>query len=171
MTFCRALAALCFAASLALAQQPLTRTGCLLYKTDGFILQVDDSTEVLQLTGTNLQTNLGNHVQITGMPTGARATISPASQVVNVRTLNLESTGGCLTAAAALTAQTSMPAAGAPGPPGAAPTPAGDPAKSAPVAKSGGMSTGAKVAIVGVIGGGGAGAALALGGKKKSTSP
>ncbi len=33
------------------------------------------------------------------------------------------------------------------------------------------MSTGAKVAIVGVIAGGGAGAALALGGKKSSTSP
>jgi hypothetical protein len=33
------------------------------------------------------------------------------------------------------------------------------------------MSTGAKVAIVGAIAGGGAGAAIALSGKKSSTSP
>jgi hypothetical protein len=33
-----------------------------------------------------------------------------------------------------------------------------------------GMSTGAKIAIVGAVAGGGAGAALALGGSKKSTS-
>jgi hypothetical protein len=156
-------------ASFAQQQQPLTRTGCLLYKATGFILQVDDSTEVLQLTGTNLQTNLGNHVQITGLPTNAAATISPASRVVNVSALSLQSTGGCLTAAAALTAQTSMPSATTPA---TTPATAGGAAKSAPVAKAGtGMSTGAKVAIVGAIGGGGAGAALALSGKKKSTSP
>ena len=154
-------------------QQTITRTGCLLYKNNGFLLQVDDSPEVLQLTGTNLQTNLGNRVQIAGTPTGAPVTINPATQVVNANAVTLQSNGGCLTAAAALTAQTSMPAGATPGattPGGTAP--AAGPAKSAPpVLKSGGMSTGAKVAIIGAIGGGGAGAAIALAGKKSSTSP
>ena len=135
----------------------MTRTGCLLYKNNGFILQVDDSAEVLQLTGANLQTNLGNHVQINGVPAAVAATIGPASQIVN--------------AAAALTAQTSMPAAGTPAPAGTSTPPAAGTAKAPTVAKSGGMSTGAKVAVIGAIGGGGAGAAVALSGKKKSTSP
>ncbi len=154
-------------------QQTLTRTGCLLYKNTGFILQVDDSPEVLQLTGGNLQPNLGNHVQIVGVPTGANATINPASQVLSVSAVTLQSNGGCLTAAAALTAQTTMPTATTPVTPGAtAPATTAGAAKSAPpVLKSAGMSTGAKVAIVGAIGGGGAGAAIALSGKKKSTSP
>jgi hypothetical protein len=160
----------CFTAVAAFAQQqPLTRTGCLLYKTNGFILQVDDSAEVLQLTGANLQTNLGNHVQITGVPAGS-ANINPATQTIAVRSVALQSAGGCLTAAAALTAQTTMPPAGAPAAPNAPASTAGPTGKSAPVAKSGGMSAGAKVAIVGAVAGGGAGAALALGGKK-STSP
>jgi hypothetical protein len=148
-------------------QQTITRTGCLLYKNTGFILQVDDSPEVLQLTGANLQTNLGSRVQITGIPSAQIASISPATQVVAVGAVTLESTGGCLTAAAALTAQTSMPAVAGPG---AAPAATGAGNAAPPVLKSG-MSTGAKVGIVGAIGGGAAGAALALGGKKTSTSP
>lgn len=153
-------------------QQTITRTGCLLYKNNGFILQVDDSPEVLQLTGTNLQTNLGNRVQITAIPSAQNATIAPATQIVNVNAVAQQSTGGCLTAAAALTAQTSMPTAAPAGAtPGATAPAATGPAKAVPTVTKTGMSAGAKVAIVGAVGGGAAGAALALGGKKSSTSP
>lgn len=150
-------------------QQPMTRSGCLLYKGNGFILQVDDSPEVLQLTGPSLAQNLGNRVQVTGVPSAAPATISPAATILNVSELTLRAPGGCLTAASNLSAQTSMPAVPSPAPQTAAAQPTAPPAE-ATIARSG-LSTGAKVGIVGAIAGGGAGAALALSGKKKSTSP
>jgi hypothetical protein len=150
-------------------QQAITRNGCLLWKDTGFILQVDDSSEVLQLSGGGLPAQVGNRVQVTGLPTAAQATISPAASVVNVTSLTRTAAGGCLSAAATLTAQTQMPAA-----PSVTPVKPGAPTPTSPAptaAKSGGMSTGAKVGIIAAIGGGGAGAALALKGKKESTSP
>jgi hypothetical protein len=152
-------------------QQTVTRSGCLVYKGNGFILQVDDSPDVLQLEGGPLAENVGNHVMVTGSLGLNAPTITPATLILNVVALLPRTTGGCLTVAAALNAQTSVPpptssapSAGTvkPGTPNASPTPT--------LARSG-MSTGAKVAIVGAIAGGGAGAALALGGKKSSTSP
>ena len=147
-------------------QQAITRSGCLVYK-GGFILQVDDSPEVLQLAGGALTQNVGNRVEVTGTPAAAPATISPATTILNVTNLTLRASGGCLTTAAALNAQTTVPTTPTPGPT-STPAPAGSPAPT--VAKTG-MSTGAKVGIVSAIAGGGAGAALALGGKKSSTSP
>jgi hypothetical protein len=147
-------------------QQAVTRSGCLVYK-GGFIQQVDNSPEVVQLTGGLLTQNVGNRVEVTGTPVATPATISPATTILNVSNLTLRGNGGCLTTAAALNAQTTVPTM--PGP-GTATTPAPAVSTSPTVAKTG-MSTGAKVGIVSAIAGGGAGAALALGGKKSSTSP
>jgi hypothetical protein len=145
-------------------QQSLTRSGCLVYKAPGFLLQVEDSGEVLEITGNNLAAGVGNRVQVTGVLSGAASAIAPASQVLNASSVALRSTGGCLTVAAALNAQTSVPAT----------QPAGASTGTAPppsVARGDGLSAGAKVAIVGAVAGGGAAAALALSGKKDSTSP
>jgi hypothetical protein len=111
---------------------------------------------------------VGNRVTITGTASALRPALSAASGIVNATTVTLQETGGCLSVAAALDAQTEVSnpvAATAPSQPAVAPAKA-----PAPAAK-GGMSTGAKVAIIAVIGGGGAGAAIALAGKKGSTSP
>ena len=110
-------------------------------------------------------------MEVTGVPAATAATIGPATLVLNVTAITLRASGGCLTTAAALNGQTSVPTAtsGAQTPqPGAQ---ASNTAKSAPTATRGGMSTGAKVGIIGAVAGGGAGAALALGGKKSTTSP
>jgi hypothetical protein len=151
-------------------QQAITRAGCLLYKDTGFVLQVDNSPEVLQLAGGPLAQNVGNRVEITGTPAAAAATISPAAVILNVAELTLRAPGGCLTAAASLNAQTTAPTGPGSAPTTAAAKPGAPPPESPTVARTG-MSTGAKVAIAGAIAGGGAGAALALGGKKSSTSP
>jgi hypothetical protein len=151
-------------------QQVITRAGCLVYKAPGFIMQVDNSPEVLQLSGGALTQNVGNRVEITGAPAATSATISPATTLVNVTSLTLRTTGGCLTTAAALNAQTSAPST-TPAPTPTATRAPSTPASNTPTVARTGMSTGAKVGIIAAIGGGGAGAALALGGKKKSTSP
>jgi len=152
--------------------QALTRAGCLLYKDGGFLLKVDDSPEVLQLQGPDLVANVGNRVEITGSRATTAATVAPASGVLDVSSVAPRSVGGCLTVAATLNAQTSIPqnptTAGAK-PPAPAAKGAEAPAK---VAKTGGMSTGKKAAIIiAVAGGGGAAAAIALSSKKSSTSP
>ncbi len=151
-------------------QQTVTRTGCLVYKGNGYLFQVDNSPDVFQLIGGPLAENVGNHIMVTGSLGTIAPTVSPASLILNVTSLLLRSTGGCLSAAAALNAQTSVqPATG--GAPETVSGPAASPAKvPVSVAKTG-MSTGAKVGIVAAVAGGGAGAALALGGKKSSTSP
>ena len=147
-------------------QQAITRAGCLVYKAPGFILQVDDSPEVLQLSGGPLPQNVGNRVQVTGTPVATAASISPATSILNVTSLTLRAPGGCLTVAAALNAQTTVPSATSPAPA----TPGAPPSNTPTVARTG-MSTGAKVAIIAAVGGGATGAALAFSGKKSSTSP
>ena len=109
----------------------------------------------------DLRTNTGNRVQISGGTTSAKPAVAAATVSINVLMITVKSKGGCLSVASALDAQTDVPAsAGSPG--GAA---------QVPKPTSGGMSTGAKIAIVAAVIGGGAGAALALAGKKSSSSP
>ena len=145
----------------------ITRTGCLLYKDGHFILQDENTQEVVELNGTNLAPNTGNRVEVTGAASGAKPAVSIATVVLNVATVTTKSQGGCLSVASALDAKTEAPAAAAGANPPANPAPAATPKAGG----GGGMSTGAKVAIIGAIAGGGAGAALALAGKKGSTSP
>ncbi len=87
--------------------------------------------------------------------------MSIATLVLSVATVTLKSNGGCLSVASQLGAQTEVTTAPA--------NPTADAAGQ--TAKSGGLSTGAKVAIIVAVAGGGAGAAIALAGKKSSTSP
>jgi hypothetical protein len=146
----------------------VTRTGCLLSKEGRFLLQDQNTLEVLEIRGNDLAQQVGNRVTITGTASAIRPALAAASGIVNANTVRLQETGGCLSVAAALDAQTEPTnAAGGttPNPPTAAP------AKAAGSTPKAGMSTGAKVAIVAVIGGGGAGAAIALASKKSSTSP
>jgi hypothetical protein len=136
------------------------RTGCLVYKSDHFLLQDDNTSEVLELSGPGLSANVGNHVDVTGSIATARPVVSPATLVMNVSGVTLKTAGGCLTVASSLNASATPPAA----------TPAAGPAAPA-AAKTGGLSTGAKVGIAVAVIGGGAGAAIALSsGKKSSTS-
>lgn len=150
--------------------QGVTVAGCLLYKDGGFILAVPEA-EVVQLIGPDLAANVGNQVEVAGTPSSNPPSIAPATRVINVTSVAPRSQGGCLTVAAGLNASANMPAPPAatakPGAPGPA-RPGGPPAADA---GSGGMSTGAKVAIGAAIAGGGAGAAIAVMGRKDSTSP
>jgi hypothetical protein len=144
----------------------VTRTGCLLSKDGRFLLQDQNTLEVLEIRGNDLATQVGNRVTVTGAASALRPALAAASGIVNASSVTLQSTGGCLSVAAALDAQTEPTnAAATPNQPAAAP------AKAPAPTPKGGMSTGAKVAIVAVVGGGGAGAAIALAGKKGSTSP
>jgi hypothetical protein len=148
----------------------VTRAGCLLYKDGRFLIQDQNTQEVLELTGNNLAANVGNRVSVTGTVSSVRPTLTVATSVLNATAVSVQGAGGCLSVAAALDAQANLPT----GAPAAAPTPSTPAPANTPApraASRGGMSTGAKVAIVGVIAGGGAGAAIALSSNKKSTSP
>jgi hypothetical protein len=151
----------------AAAAGTITRTGCLLSKDGRFLIQDQNTQEVVEVRGDNLAANVGNRVAATGTVSALRPAIAIATSILNANAIVLQQTGGCLSVAAALDAQTEPTnAAATPNQPAAAPaqTPPTTAAKT-------GMSTGAKVAIVAVVAGGGAGAAIALAGKKGSTSP
>ncbi len=141
----------------------VTRTGCLLYKDGHFILQDENTQEVVELTGNSLAANTGSRVEATGTVAPGRPAIAGATTLINVSSVNMKSQGGCLSVASALDAKTEAPAGAGSGSPA--------PGKPVPAAKSGGLSTGAKVGIAAAVAGGAAGAGLALGGKKSSTSP
>ena len=144
------------------------RTGCLLSKDGRFLLQDQNTQEILEIRGNDLATQVGNRVTVTGTASALRPALAIASGMLNATTVTLQETGGCLSVAAALDAQTEPTNATA----GTTPNqPAAAPAKVPASTPKAGMSTGAKVAIIAVIGGGGAGAAIALAGKKSSTSP
>jgi hypothetical protein len=150
----------------------ITRTGCLLSKEGRFLIQDQNTQEVVEVRGDNLAANVGNRVAATGTVSVLRPAIAIATSILNANAVVLQQTGGCLSVAAALDAQTepTNAAAAAPSQPAAAPAQAPAQAPAATATKTG-MSTGAKVAIVAVVAGGGAGAAIALSGKKGSTSP
>jgi hypothetical protein len=146
----------------------VTRTGCLLSKDGRFLLQDQNTQEVLEIRGNDLAPQVGNRVTVTGTASAIRPALPIASGMLNATTVTLQESGGCLSVAAALDAQTEPTNAAA----GTAPNqPAAAPAKAPVSTPKAGMSTGAKIAIIAVIGGGGAGAAIALAGKKSSTSP
>jgi hypothetical protein len=150
----------------------ITRIGCLLSKDGRFLLQDENTQEVLEIRGNDLAPKVGNRVSVTGTASAVRPALDIATGMLNAITVTVRENGGCLSVAAALGAQTEPTnAAATPNGPSVNP-PAAAPAQAAPVqAPKTGMSTGAKVAIIAVIGGAGAGAAIALAGKKSSTSP
>ncbi len=142
------------------ANGTITRSGCLLFKDNHFIMQDENTQEVVEVTGQNFAPQVGNRVAISGTASSAKPSVNIATLLVNVATLTPKSSGGCLSVASTLNAQTEVPNAAA------------NPAQpAAEAAKTGGMSTGAKVAIIVAIAGGGAAAAIVLASKKSSTSP
>jgi hypothetical protein len=147
----------------------VTRAGCVLYRDGKYFMQDQNTQEVIELAGGDLGGNVGNRMNVTGTVSSARPALSIATSMMNVNSATTLGTGGCLSVAAALNAQTEVPR------PVAAPTPAaGTPTSApspAPVAAKTGLSTGAKVGIAVAVVGGGAGAGIALAGGKKSTSP
>jgi hypothetical protein len=144
----------------------VTRTGCLLSKDGRYLIQDQSTQEILEVRGNDLAAYVGNRVIMTGAASAVRPALSIATGVLNVTAIAQQEAGGCLSVASALGAQAEPTNASAAAQPTAAP------AKTPPAATpKTGMSTGAKVAIVAVVAGGGAGAAIALAGGKKSTSP
>jgi len=144
----------------------VTRSGCLVYKDGHYLLQDENTQEVSELGGgeavmRDLRTNTGNRVEISGGTVSAKPAVAAATVSINVLNVTAKSQGGCLSVASALDARTDVPADAGTNP--------GNVAQSTP--KSGGMSTGAKIAIVAAIAGAGAGAAIALAGHKSSSSP
>jgi hypothetical protein len=144
------------------ASGTVTRSGCLMFKDNHYILQDENTQEVVELSGgQNLNSQLGNRVEITGTASSVKPAVSIATLLVSVAAMTPKSTGGCLSIASNLGAQTEAPAA---------PNPVDTGAQTAKT--GGGMSTGAKVAIIGAVAAGGAVAAVVLSmGKKSSTSP
>jgi hypothetical protein len=142
------------------------RTGCMLYKDGHFLLQDENTQEVVELNGKDLALNTGNRVEIGGTASSDKPTLSIATLLINVTSVAPKSQGGCLSVASALDARTEAPA----GATSATTTPSPTIPR-APKSGGGGMSTGAKVGIIVAVAGGGAGAAIALSGKKSSTSP
>jgi hypothetical protein len=142
------------------ANGTVTRTGCLLFKDNHFIIQDENTQEVVEVTGQTFAPQVGNRVQIVGTASSLKPSVTIATLRVNVATLTPKSTGGCLSAAASLNAQTEVPA-----------TASSSPAQpAAETTKSGGMSTGAKIGIIAAIAGGGAVAAVVLATSKKSSA-
>ncbi len=139
----------------------IKRSGCLLYKDNHFILQDDNTQEVMEVNNPDLAANVGNRVEITGTISTVKPAIGIATAVLNVASVAPVSQGGCLVVASSLQARTDLP-------PGAG----GSATPSSTTAAKTGMSTGAKVAIWGaVIGGGAAGGIVAASSSsKKSTS-
>jgi hypothetical protein len=143
------------------ANGTVTRTGCLLFKDNHYIMQDENTQEVVELSGgENLGAQVGNRVEVTGAASSAKPAVSIATLVLNIASITTKTSGGCLSVAANLNAQTEAATANTAQPPAGSPKGGG-----------GGMSTGAKVAIIVAVAGGGAGAAIALAGKKSSTSP
>ena len=141
--------------------------GCMVYKDGHYLVQDQTSLEVIEVTGTGLAANVGNRVEVRGAASSTPGA-APATSTMSVASVAVVAQGGCLSVAATLDAKTEAPANAVAPTSAAAKQPASSTSPSPAVHT--GMSTGAKIGIVAAIGGGGAGAALALAGKKKSTS-
>ncbi len=145
----------------------VTRTGCLLYKDGHYILQDENTQEVLEVSAPNLADNVGNRVEVTGATSSAKPAVAIATISLVATNVVQKSQGGCLSAASALDAKTEI----APGSAAATdPLPAGAGAAAAVGAHTG-LSTGAIVGIVAAGGGAAAAAGVLAMGKKSSTSP
>jgi len=154
------------------ANGSVTRTGCLLFKDHHFIIQDENTQEVVEVAGQNFAPQVGNRVEITGIASSAKPAVSIATLLVNVAAMTPKSSGGCLSVASILNAQTEVPAGETGSGAAAAAGTAAAAATAATVATAGGLSTAATVGIIAAVaGGGGAAAAIVLASKKGSTSP
>ena len=61
-----------------------THTGCLLLKDGRYILQDNETQEIVELNGPDLDLNVGNHVRVLGRVSPAKAAIPVATKVIDV---------------------------------------------------------------------------------------
>jgi len=160
--------------SMQAAQGQTVHAGCLVYKDGHYLVQDLTTQEVIEISGTGLAANVGNRVEVRGAASSAPGA-APATSTMNVASLALVTQGGCLSVAKTLDAKTEAPADASKSGNSAAKAAAAGAAGGATAgagagAAAGGLSTGAIVAIVAAVGGGGAGAAIALAHGKSSTS-
>jgi hypothetical protein len=95
------------------AAAPTKVSGCLLMKA-GKVVLVDQTTNlVIELQGPGLDREIGNHVEISGAPAEAVATVPGAAQVVRVAALKQVTKGGCSAVAKKVGAGAVAGAAGA----------------------------------------------------------
>ncbi len=135
------------------------RTGCLYRSREDatkYILVDRVANVTVELRGQGLAEQVGNQVKITGTSFRSAAPVASASQVVQVNTIELVTRGGCGAAPAA-------PAA-----PAATGTAAPAPASVPTATTGGGISNGAKIAIVAAVGGGAAAGVIAATQSSKS---
>jgi len=121
------------------------RTGCLAQSKEDptkFVLVDQIANVTVEVRGVGLAEQVGNQVKISGTAFRSATPVAGASQVIQVTAVELVTRGGC----------TILP-----------PTTA-----TAPAAKSGGISNGAKIAIAVVAVGGAAGGIVAATGGSKS---
>jgi len=78
----------------AAASGTVSRTGCMLYKDGHFILQDENTQEVVELTGKDLASNVGNRVEVTGAASASKPVVSVATLLINVSTVATKSQGG-----------------------------------------------------------------------------
>jgi hypothetical protein len=160
----------------AAAAGAMTRVGCLVYKDGHFLLQDENTREVSELiakddaTSRLLSKDTGDRVEVTGTAANQRPALPAATVVISVATIIVKSEGGCLSVASVLDAKTEAPAPTNNAPPvrAAAQAPKGG---AVSTGSTGGGMKGSTILILVLAAGGGVGAALALAGKKSSTSP
>ena len=77
------------------ASAPTHVAGCLLQKSGKFIIAEQTTNLILELEGAELDKQLGNRVEITGMAAKTPATTAGASQVIHVAGVKMLARGGC----------------------------------------------------------------------------
>ncbi len=138
------------------ATAPTRASGCLLEKGGKFILAERTTNIVLQLQGTELESELGNQIEIVGKAEAEAPGVSGATQVIKVAGVKAVSKGGCTAIAKKLGATTAAAGAGAAAAgAGAAGTGAGAGAAAAGAAGAAGAATAAGIGVgtIAVIGG------------------
>jgi len=81
------------------AGAPTKISGCLLRKSDKLIVADQTTNVIIQVQGAGLEKELGNRVEITGSVDSAAASVTGASQLINVSDITHVATGGCAVAA------------------------------------------------------------------------
>jgi hypothetical protein len=130
------------------ASAPTRATGCLLSKSGKFIVVEQTANVMLEVEGAQLNAELGNRVEISGIADTAAPSVPGASQVVRVAGLKRVAKGGCSTVARKAGAAVSIGAAG-----GAAGAAASSSAAGAAGAAGAATAAGIGTGTIAVIGG------------------
>ncbi len=97
------------------AAAPTKASGCLLAKAGKFILAEQTTNVVLEVHGTGLDKELGNRVEISGISASDSASVSGATQLIQVAGLKEIGKGGCSAVAKKIGATTAITAGAAAG--------------------------------------------------------